>query len=240
MLGMKHLSRKNPELAWEKLCDLWKAKKETLGKPIEMTCNNKIISDRIKTIMFSDTIIIYSKCDEKEDLLAITCLCIQLFGDALKRCVPLRGGIAHGIFRTNIECDLYAGPALVEAHDIGESAQWLGIVVDDVVAERCMEIPCQSGGKDIIISWQLPLKCGRRLPKNVVNWALSMRDGFSDPPPYSVEQYYKGFVQTWGAYSTLDENAKKKHQNTVEFVNYCLASEYQNYLIKDNECTVTM
>lgn len=175
MLGMRCLSLDKPEVAWSTLCKLSKAKEESLSKAIELTSTKSIIRDRIRSITFSDTIIIYSKSDEIEDLYAITTLCTQLFGDALKYSIPLRGGFAHGIFFTNLEHSLYAGPALVNAYTLGECAQWLGIVVDDVVAERCRKIPLQREAKDLFINWQLPLKCGHRSPMNVINWPLSLR-----------------------------------------------------------------
>lgn len=222
MLGMSRLSLENPEVAWSTICKLSRAKEESLNKAIELTSSKTIIRDRIRSITFSDTIVIYSKSDEIEDLYSITALCTQLFGDALKYCVPLRGGIAHGIFFTNREHSLYAGPALVNAYNLGECAQWLGIVVDDVTAERCRKIPLQREGKDIFINWQLPLKCGHKSPMNVINWPLSLREGFSASPPYSVEQFYEAFVKLFGAYSKLGENERRKYQNTVDFINYCL------------------
>jgi len=223
MLGMSRLSLDTPEVAWSTICKLSKAKEESLSKVIELTSSKTIIRDRIQSITFSDTIIIYSKSDAIEDLYAITALCTQLFGNALKYCVPLRGGIAHGLFFTNLEHSLYAGPALVNAYTIGECAQWLGIVVDDVVAERCREIPLQREGKDIVINWQLPLKCGHLSPVKVINWPLSMREGFTTRPPYTVEQFYEAFVPLFGSYSKLGESEKKKHQNTVDFINHCLS-----------------
>ena len=222
MLGMGRLSLNNPDAAWSAICNLARAKEESLNLVIEITSTKTLISDRIKSITFSDTIIVFTLLDELEDLYAIILLSTQLFADALKYNVALRGGIAHGTFFVNFEHNLYAGPALVNAYNISESAQWLGIRVDETVAARCRAIPLMSGTKDAILDWPVPLKDGNTIKAPVINWPYPMRNNFTSSPPFSVDQFYKGFAPLFGPFSELGDKEKEKYLNTVEFINFCL------------------
>lgn len=222
MLGMARLSLKKPDAAWSAICNLARAKEESLNLVIEITSTKTLIRDRIKSITFSDTIIVFTLRDEVEDLYAIIILCTQLFADALKYNIPLRGGISHGIFFVNFDHNLYAGPALVNAYNIGEYAQWLGIMVDETVAERCRAIPLMSGTKDAILNWPVPLKTGSTRTSHVINWPYPMRNNFTVSPPISIDQFYKGFAPLFGSFSDLGDNEKEKYRNTVDFINFCL------------------
>jgi len=38
-------------------------------------------------------------------------------------------------------------------------------------------------------------------------------------PPISVELFYKAFESSFGPFSSLDEDIRRKYENTVEFMN---------------------
>jgi hypothetical protein len=44
-------------------------------------------------------------------------------------------GISYGLFVFNQDEDLFVGPPLVKAYEIGEAAQWIGTVLEVSVAE---------------------------------------------------------------------------------------------------------
>jgi len=134
MLGMSALIRRDPELAWQKLSALSTAKQERLSLDIKRMETGECIQDQVRAFTFSDTIVAFSKSDTDNDALSIVLLTTELFASSLYYCVPLRGGIAHGLFAFNFDLNLFSGPALLDAYELGESSQWLGISLDKKVA----------------------------------------------------------------------------------------------------------
>ena len=63
-----------------------------------------------------------------------------MFSLLLSRSIPVRIGVAHGLFVLNFDVGVFVGPALVKAYRLGEEAQWLGAVLDDTVAERTLTL----------------------------------------------------------------------------------------------------
>ena len=141
MLGMSALTKRNPDLAWEKLSMLSQARDERMNLAIQRLDTNELIADQIRSFIFSDTMIAFSKGATQNDLMALLFLTTEVFTRALHYCVPLRGAIAYGRFDFNISLSLFSGPALVDAYTLGESAQWLGVVVDDETAAIAKDLP---------------------------------------------------------------------------------------------------
>src|SRR5882672_5408330 len=143
MLGMSALTKRNPDLAWKKLSDLSRAR-ERLSLGIERLDTKELIADQVRSFIFSDTLIAFSKGSTQNDALALLLLTTEVFTLALHYCIPLRGGIAHGRFSFNLDQNLFSGPALVDAYDLGETSQWLGVIVDDKTAEIVKNTPIRS------------------------------------------------------------------------------------------------
>jgi hypothetical protein len=224
MLGMSELALRDPDLAWSVLCRLTQAKDERLGLSLEKVDTGELIGDRIESFTFSDTIILFSRSDEVADTYAMIILVAELFTRALYHCVPLRGGIAHGRFMFNLDHNLFAGPALVQAYHLSEDAQWLGVRVDDEIARRASEIPIRSErGKDAITKWGVPNKRGDLSDAHVLNWVETHRHTFTVAPPISVTAFYGPLTRLFGPFSELPAAVQRKYQNTVSFINSQLA-----------------
>ncbi len=220
MLGMSELVLRDVDQAWGALSDLAQAKEEILGLEIEVLSKKLKIRDRVWTFMFSDTVILFTLGEEPEDLYAVVVLCTELFSRSLQKCVPLRGGIAHGVFRFNLDWELFAGPSLVEAYNLGERTQWLGIVIDPIVAERATALSLEvTPGLSAIDEWKVPMKTGSRERRHVINWPAICQKSFTAPTPFTAEQFYQGFVPLFGPYSELPTSVKRKYENTVEYIN---------------------
>src|SRR5262249_19377084 len=131
MLGMSALTVRDPDLAWDALSKLARAKEEILQLGFIIAGSRTVVRERLATFTFSDMILIFSRSDALQDLQATVITATQLFGRALHYSIPIRGGISYGRFIFNTNYNLFAGPPLVHAYHLGEGAQWLGIVVDD-------------------------------------------------------------------------------------------------------------
>jgi hypothetical protein len=131
----------------------------------------------------------------------------------------MRGAITHGTFMMNTVANIFSGPALVEAYRLGEEGQWLGITVNDVVAQRSAAANLESSpGVPMICRWNLPTKSGHS-ERAVINWPACFRRNFLVPAPITIADFYKAFEQLFGPFSGLPENDRSKYSNTVDFVN---------------------
>lgn len=222
VLGMSNLTLKHPETAWDALSRLVMATKERLTIAFELEGERLNIIEKIATFTFSDTIVAFTKFDTKEDLHSIIIFGIELFARAMFYGVPLRGGIAHGIFNFNFDYNLFSGPALVNAYLLGECAQWLGIVVDESVADRACEFNLRAGGSNVVVQWDVPQRDGKILSLKVLNWPAVHRENFLIKPPMQPEAFYEGFKGLFGPISTLPPDVQAKYRNTTEFINHCL------------------
>src|SRR6266853_164897 len=188
MLGMSALTKRDPDLAWTKLSQLSQARDKRMHLGIERLDTKESITDQIRSFIFSDTLIAFSKGNTHNDALALLLLTTEVFTLALHHCIPLRGGIAHGRFSFNLDQNLFSGPALVDAYDVGEASQWLGVVIDDKTADILKNTPIRSQtGKDAVVLWDVPVKEGTPVTRNVVNWAETHRHNYVGPIPLTAE-----------------------------------------------------
>jgi len=220
MLGMKQAILRNDNEAWGALCDINEAKKRIYRISIEIKNKDKIVADRVRTFFFSDTVIIFTLSDELEDLYAILILSSELFSNSLHRCVPLRGGLAHGEFYFNLDESLFLGKPLVKAYEIGECAQWIGIVVDQFIARMAEPYPI---GEEII-QWDVPQKDNTLKKEFVLNWPWIFKNNFTIKP-VTIAAFYEAFMPLFGPYDDLPESAKIKYKNTVRFINSILNNQ---------------
>jgi len=219
MLGMKSLALRNPDLAWEALCRLDKARRNRLALSLMAFNPPRDIHNRVRSFVFSDSIIVFTMSDTDDDLMAIVILVGELIARPLHYCIPMRGGIAHDRFLFNLEHSLGVGPALVRAHSLSEGAQWLGICVDQEVCDHAIRIPIQSGGHPAIIPWLVPYKDGRTTESLVLDWVVSHRNNWTVKLPLGVKQFHQPFERFFGPFEDLPDDVRRKYDNTVRFVN---------------------
>lgn len=232
MLGMSELTVRAPVLAWACLSRLVEAREQILNLEMELLPSNRrvLLRDHVHSVTFSDTMVLFTKSDEEDDLRSILVLFTELYSQLLHHSVPFRGGLAHGQFRFNLDHSIFSGPALVESYRLGESAQWLGLVVDKVVAERTRVYDLQAGSRaPVIVEWDVPVRparalCGLRKKNRVVrqfvvNWPAVFGRNFTVPPPIPVECFYQAFEQLFGPFEKLPQKEQAKYRNTVAFVN---------------------
>jgi hypothetical protein len=218
MLGMKQAVLQNVHEAWGALCDINEAKKRIYKLTIEIE-PKQIIENRVHTFFFSDTVIIFTLSDNPVDLHAILILSAEFFSNSLHRCVPLRGGIAHGDFLFNLDENIFLGEPLIRAYEVGESAQFMGIIVDQFVAKMSERYTI---GENITL-WDVPQKDKRLKKEYVLNWPKIFRNNFT-VRPVTVDAFYDAFEPLFGPYADLTETARIKYENTVTFINEMLDS----------------
>jgi len=223
MLGMTSAIRRNTDEAWGALSALRQAEKDVVNRyGIKLPNSDTCVDNRVYYKRFSDTIIIFTLDDQIEDLYAILFKSALLFCVSLKKCVPLRGGIAYGEFFINFDLDMFLGKALIDARDLGETAQWLGVVIDDAIYQKRNLIPDHQK-QSFMIKWDLPIKSNKEIKKetkSVLNWPASFKPTVA--LPVSKEDFYAPFEKLFGSFEKLPINIQGKYKNTVDFMNYQL------------------
>ena len=223
ILGMEQLMEKNPEEAWQVLSGLSIAREHIHGIEVEFADKGKksTVANEVFSVMFSDTIVFFTKGDSDEELSLIVLAVSELLHKAILHFVPVRAGIARGQFFFNIEKSMYAGPALIEAYHLGENAQWIGIVVDESIFSAANRIPLKSGHSSVVIKAKIPHKQSL-VDGYAVNWPAAYAHDLKVKPPVSVDLFYSMFSSWFGPFESLGENEQKKYIHTVEFMNQML------------------
>lgn len=224
ILGMSTIVEKDADEAWRMLSDLVGVRDRVGNYEIEFLESNErvLVSEAIRTVTFSDTIILFSKGASDTELRAMVILATEFLHKAMCLCVPVRVGLALGTFFFDIDQSMYAGPALIEAYRVGESAQWVGISLAKSLEDNAKRLGLKSGQNDVIVEWQLPVKGGTE-QRFVVNWPAVFAHDFKVNPPLSVAQFYEGFELAFGPFVRLPADVQAKYENTVKFINDRLA-----------------
>lgn len=210
--------------AWTMLSELV-AVRDRIGRlELEFTESGERIRaiDAIHMVTFSDTILLFTKGESPPELKCMIVLLTEIFHKALCRCVPIRAGLAHGVFSFNLDKAMYAGPALIEAYRVGEAAQWLGIALGDSIREKARTLGMKSGKSDVVVDWPVPVKAGT-VECAVINWPAVVAHDLKAKPPITVPQFYAAFVKAFGLFEDLPLDVKAKYSNTVTFMNQMLA-----------------
>lgn len=223
VLGMSDLVKKSPDLAWELLSQLVDVKKH--AHDIQLTfidTNETIIApDIVRAVTFSDTILLFSKSNTPNDLRTIMVIATEMLNKALSKCIPIRAGVSIGLFYFNLTESMYAGPALIEAYEIGEAAQWIGIVATEEVYKNAKRVGLQAGSKDLIVPARIPLKDGFH-DGYAIDWPSVNPNNIRTEERLSGSMIYAGFDQYFGAYDSLHEVVRRKYENTASFINKSL------------------
>lgn len=223
VLGMRSMVRKDPELSWRVLSRLANVRDDLAKLHLSFieTAEQQTLSESIFSVMFSDTIVLFTKSDSNRDLQTILIATSELLHKAMCSHVPVRAGIAHGLFFFNIDASMYAGPALIEAYEIGERAQWLGIVTTEAVWRQSMAADFKSGKDNVVVPAEIPTDDGL-ISGYAVNWPAAYRNDFKVAPPISTDLFYSQFEHAFGSLASLPERERAKYANTTRFVNACL------------------
>jgi len=220
ILGMSSIVERDANAAWSMLSDLAAVRDIANGHMLEFLDTKRIVavSDAVRSVTFSDTILFFTKGESDIELRCLLIVVSEIFHKAYCRSVPVRAGISFGTFYFNFEKSMYAGPALIDAYRIGESAQWLGIALADSVKEKSMALNMTTGKSKVVVSWALPVKNGA-IPCSVINWPAAFAHDFKVAPPISTEQFYKAFEPTFGPFRQLAPQVQDKYRKTVKFLN---------------------
>ncbi len=172
ILGFKDLvMRSSHKEIFEKLKNISEIKKglENFNK------NQKKIGDaEIHIVSFSDSIVIFSKSDDFNNLGYFLVATSWLFAKAIEKRVPLKGGIAYGEISLDRKKQIYFGQPIIDAYEMEENVDYMGVVAHNSIDSYISEIKDKQQKQKIdgvmLFEEETPLKKGNKTNHNNLNW----------------------------------------------------------------------
>jgi hypothetical protein len=190
---------------------------------------------QLGTILFSDTVVLYTFEDSEDsfnDIIGASC---QLFHDLLMADVPVRGAISYGEFlRSEDERHgtVIAGRPIIDAYFYESRQQWIGIMLTPSLLERRQEITnefCSLGASDgaaIALATLMIQPCSS-IPLESVSGQQTAFEGFAIVPLAGNEQTLRAIRDTLdGTRKKLerlkqlapDARSQAKYQRSLEWL----------------------
>jgi hypothetical protein len=82
----------------------------------------------VKTTIYSDSIIIYSKDDSNDSLYSLLCTVASLTGELLKIAIPHKGAVAFGRMTLDTKNSIFFGQPLIDAYLLQKELNLYGII----------------------------------------------------------------------------------------------------------------
>jgi len=125
--------------------------------------------DSLKTVSFSDSIVIFTKNDNIKCLEILTYAVCWLFSRAVVDEIPLKGAISHGEMSVNISRQIFFGQPLIDAYLLEEELSFYGVVLHNTVEKIMNSNYATLNCIDRFIDCSIPLKTGKN-SHYVLNW----------------------------------------------------------------------
>jgi hypothetical protein len=215
ILGFKDMvMRKSHSEIYEMLSRFSKAK----NKLQNLTKSNlQVYYDTDNYIVtFSDSIVIFSKSDRFEDLEYLLFSTSWLFNQALKNNIQLKGGLAHGEVSLNKDDQIYFGQAIIDAYNIEEDVNYLGVVAHNSIDEYLSNQNLIDSDlfQAYLFESKTPLKSGHITHHNL-NWFLDF-SSISNKNPQD-EKIKEIDAMLMGFKKQSSGTTRRYSENTLDF-----------------------
>lgn len=178
-------------------------------------------SSRISYIIFSDSIVYYSKDDSYESFHSMLKVCAELI--CMVICGPtrmIRGAISHGEFYADPENNAYVGKALIDAYRLEGNQEWLGVSLDSNIEGTVNFIQAQKEFPHLIVQSLVHLKNSSKKPY-CLNWIDNDVVHSSSNVLESLDAcLYIGLDTLEGNQKEIDK-LRRRISNTIEFIEFC-------------------
>ncbi|MDO9478893.1 MAG: hypothetical protein Q8K17_01385 [Pseudohongiella sp.] len=118
----------------------------------------------VSTVVFSDTVLLYSRNDSEISLSSLMAIAAFFFSDCIEKGIPIKGAISEGVFTADKEKSLYFGRPLIDAYNLTEEMAFYGAVLHHSAHKTLKYIPDYK-----YFTAKVPLKTG-----NVTHTVLSL------------------------------------------------------------------
>jgi len=169
--------------------------------------NQKSITNyNAKVTMFSDSIIIFSENDSKENLMFLLLVSLEFFRKCIANNIPVKGAISHGTLTADFERNIFFGKSLIDAYHLESELQMLGIVLDQRSEKKAREYNLVDiDSPKLLKNYLVPFK-GGRTNHLVVNWKIG-EDGNEGVRERTKSQLLKFYNLSSGIQRKYIDNA---------------------------------
>lgn len=131
--------------------------------------------ESMKTVSFSDSIVIFTKNDSTKCLKLLTIAVSWLFGKAMEAGIPLKGAIAHGDMSVNITRQIFFGQPLIDAYLLEEDLFFYGIIIHNTLEKFLNQNAEPFVGRNRYVDCLVPFKSGK-INHYILDW-VTVIDG---------------------------------------------------------------
>ena len=192
----------------------WEMVFSVYARAIERFRADAFDETRLSRITFSDSFLIYTDDDSALSYRAIDSFCRHFVRRLVLASVPLRGAIACGDFYADEASSLYFGDALLESHGIGESTDWIGLVLCDSTRARLSEVSLPVENLLNYALWPVPVK--RRRGCDATSRELAAYIIGASPTPENVEPVCESLRAM--REKVTEPVVQAKYENSLEFL----------------------
>lgn len=213
IMGFKDMVMRNPhDKIFEMLTELSKHREEIENSNLP----KKYDSDSLKTVSFSDTIVVFTKQDSIECLELLTLSVSWLFAKAMSMGIPMKGAISHGEMSVNISRQIFFGQPLIDAYLLEEDVAFYGIVIHNTLEEFINNRALKPLISSKYIDCLIPLKSGK-INHLILDWVQALETDVDDEQKLSVKEIAINLMKKQR--ERTSGSPRKYIDNTVEVIN---------------------
>lgn len=162
------------------------------------------INEAIKSVIFSDSIILLSIDDSVESLEYMLLAAQCILTSCIESKIPIKGAISYGTITADFDKSLYFGKGLIDAYSLENIVEMYGIILDNKVEKQLQKTKFDY--RPYCCTKKVPTKSGhiRHIAIDWISWAKK----FGKDPIHLIQQFYS---QTSG-------HPRKYIDNTLDFI----------------------
>ena len=183
IMGFKDMVMRNSHDSIYKMLDDLSKKRDSIDNAQHLP--QPYEKDSLKTVSFSDSIVIFTKNDTKDCLELLTRATSWLFANAIESGIPLKGAISHGELSVNISRQIFFGQPLIDAYLLEEEVEFYGIVIHNTVEKILNELNTSLISIEKYKDCVVPLKSGK-IQHYILDWVSKINT--TDNPQSKKEE----------------------------------------------------
>ena len=145
---------------------------------------------RIKTTVFSDSVLLISEDGSAKSLKSIVVACELILAKSFDSGIAIKGAVSYGMITADFLNSLFFGKGLIDAYKLEEELLFFGIALDHKVEKklRTLKVPLED---NLFVDKKVPTKSGK-IKHKVINWLNISKDAIgSDNHIEVLEKLYE-------------------------------------------------
>lgn len=172
----------------------------------EKDYEGKKIQTSIKSVFFSDSILMITNEDTKIDAALILLTATWFLAKCFEKEIPIKGCLSYGQQTADFENSIHFGQPLIDAFLLQEDLNFYGAILDDKF--ECFLKDNNLIMQDLLINYKAPLKSGK-IFHHTLSWPCVIKN-----------DYEQALKQIHSFYNTVSGKPRLNVDNTIEFINF--------------------